>query len=209
MNTFYDIHAHAFNLSHPNLSAFLIREDLIDSLIDENFTFGMRLKLFGASFVTKNFVKKTINNALTSGSPSLKEQLNNTLAFYEIPLEYQFLVLEHFLKMGEPKVLDNQNKIAVNGTIYDKMLLCPLVMDFGYKNIAKSVYYNLTPKRPIANQVGDLLYAIRTYYRFNLSIENKKMKLSKEIPDFETHKGEKLFEIYPFMGLENKKLPSK
>ena len=30
MKTFYDIHMHAFDLSHPNLSVFLQREDLID-----------------------------------------------------------------------------------------------------------------------------------------------------------------------------------
>ena len=210
MNKFYDIHAHAFNLSHPNLSAFLIREDLIDSLIDENFTFGVRLKLFGAGFVTKNFIKKTINNALTSGSPSLKEQLNNTLAFYEIPLEYQFLVLDHFLQSGSPEVFNENHQIMIGEKAYNKIVLCPLVIDFGYKGIPKNekngVFYNLTPKRPIVNQIGDLLYAIRTYYRFNLVIDSasKKMDLSKEIPDFETNKHKKLFEIYPFMGLDTR-----
>jgi hypothetical protein len=29
MRTFYDIHVHALNLSHPNLTAYLFREDLI------------------------------------------------------------------------------------------------------------------------------------------------------------------------------------
>jgi len=208
MNTFYDIHVHALNLNHPNLSAFLFRDKLIDNLIEDKFGLLTRFGIFfGAplvSFAPKKTLIKQINKLLTSGSPSLKDTLENCLSFFEIPLEYQFLVLEHFLKMGQPKVLNEKNQIAVNGTVYDKMLLCPLVMDFGYKNIAKGVYYNLTPKRPIANQIGDLLYAIRTYYRFNLSIEDKKMKLSKEIPDFESHKAEKLFEIYPFMGIDTR-----
>jgi len=204
MRTFYDIHVHALNLNHPNLSAYLFQDKLIDKLIDDNLGFVARLGLFGAAFLTKNTLKKKINALLTSGEHSPKDIMENCLSFFEIPLEYQFLVLDYFLKTGLPKVLNNENQITINGTVYDKILLCPLIMDFGYKNIAKGVYYNLTPKRPIANQVGDLLYAIRTYYRFNLSIENKKMKLSKEIPDFETHKGEKLFEIYPFMGLDTR-----
>ena len=204
MKTFYDIHVHAMNLNHPNLSTFLFRDGLIENLIDDNLGFVARLGLFGAAFLTKNSLKKKINSMLTSGNPSPKAIVENCLSFFEIPLEYQFLVLEHFLKSSSPKPLDNQSKITINGTTYDKILLCPLIMDFGYKNIAKSVYYNLTPKRPIANQVGDLLYAIRTYYRFNLSVENKKMKLSAEIPDSDAHKGEKLFEIYPFMGLDTR-----
>jgi len=77
-----------------------------------------------------------------------------------------------------------------------------LVIDFGRKNIPDGVFYNFTPKSPIANQVGDLLYAIRTYYRFEVEVKDRKMNLSKEIPDWEKSKTEKLFEIYPFMGLD-------
>ena len=204
MKTFYDIHMHALNLSHPNLSAYLFQEGLIDNLVDDNLGFMTRLELLGAAFLTKKILKKKINSALTSGNPSPKDTVGNCLSFFEIPLEYQFLVLDYFLRSTPPNILNDNNQIIINETAYDKILICPLAIDFGYKNIAKSVYYNLTPKRPIANQIGDLLYAIRTYYRFNLSVENKKMKLSQEIPDFKAHKGEKLFEIYPFMGLDTR-----
>jgi predicted TIM-barrel fold metal-dependent hydrolase len=94
-----------------------------------------------------------------------------------------------------------EHQIAIGNERYDKMLLCPLVIDFGRKNISEGVFYNLTPKRPVANQIGDLLYAIRTYYRFNIKIKNNKMSLSQEI-DLEEGKREKLFEIYPFMGID-------
>ena len=206
MSTFYDIHAHAFNLSHPHLSSFLIREDLIDNLIDEAFGGKTRGNLFLASIAPKNTIKKVIGKKLAS----FKEQVNNTLAFYEVPLEYQLLVLDHFLKSGSPAVFNEKKQIEIGDKAYNKIVLCPLVIDFGYKSIPKNekdgVFYNLTPKRPIVNQVGDLLYAIRTYYRFNLVInsETKKMNLSPEIPDFETRKNEKLFEIYPFMGLDTR-----
>jgi predicted TIM-barrel fold metal-dependent hydrolase len=129
-------------------------------------------------------------------------QIFRTLTFYEIPLEYQFLVLDYFLKSKEPKFNMEENQIMIGGKSYDKMVLCPLVIDFGRKNISEGVFYNATPKKPIANQVGDLLYAIRTYYRFNIDVINNKMLLSDEVPDFEESKRTKLFEIYPFMGID-------
>ena len=204
MKTFYDIHMHAMNLSHPNLSAYLFREDLISGLIDDNINPLTRLYLLGASLASKKFLKKTVNKMLTSGNPSPMDVVGNCLSFFEIPLEYQFLVLEHFLKAGTPKMVNEKKQIEINGNRYDKMVLCPLVIDFGYKNITKSIFYNLTPKRPVTNQVGDLLYAIRTYYRFNLEIKDKKMCLSEEIDNFQERKREKLFEIYPFMGLDTR-----
>ena len=210
MNTFYDIHMHAFNLNHPNLSEFLVREDLIDSLIDQEFDFGLRVQLFAASFCFKSFIKKKINEKLNSGNPSLKDKFGNTLSFFEVPLEYQFLILDYFIKTGSPAIYNPNKQIVIGEKAYDKMVLCPLVMDFGFKNIPKKekngVLYNLTPKRPIVNQIGDLLYAIRTYFRFELEVDakNKKMDLSSEIPDSQKKKNEKLFEIYPFMGLDTR-----
>jgi hypothetical protein len=209
MRTFYDIHVHALNLSHPNLTAYLFREDLISSLIDENINWKTRFIVAAASIIPKKTLKKQINKMLTSGAHSPMDIVANCLSFFEIPLEYQFLVLEHFLKSGEPKVINTQNQIEIDGTCYDKILHCPLVIDFGYKNIEKSIFYNLSPKRPVINQVGDLLYAIRTYYRFNLEIKGKKMELTDEVQDFQNRKHEKLFEIYPFMGIDTRNYPLK
>ena len=69
-------------------------------------------------------------------------------------MEYQFLVLEHFLKKS---LSDNNHQIKLGENTYDKIVLSPLIIDFGRKNIAESAVYNLTPKTPTANQVGDLL----------------------------------------------------
>jgi len=204
MKTFYDIHVHTLNLSHPNLTAYLFREDLISRLIDENINFLARLGFGIATILPKSIIKKKVEKMLSSGNSSPKNIIANCLSFFEIPMEYQFLVWEHFLKAGEPKLFNKNNQIEIAGTSYNKILLCPLVIDFGYKNITNSVFYNLTPKRPITNQVGDLLYAIRTYYRFNLEIKDKKMFLSQEILNSQAHKDEKLFEIYPFMGLDTR-----
>jgi len=210
MKTFYDIHLHALNLGHVNLTAHLYREDmqqLLASLIKEN-----RLSLFaagGLASLMPKLVSKKIHEKFFSDEKSFLNILGNCLAFMEIPMEYQFLVLEHYLleNAGKGKALNDKRQIVVNGQAYDKIVLCPLVIDFGYKNLSNNVFYKLTPKRPIASQVGDLLYAIRTYYRFYLEWEEagkEKIGLSAEIKNPQANKHKKLFEIYPFMGLDTR-----
>jgi len=126
------------------------------------------------------------------------KKVTQTLSFFEIPLEYQFLVLDYHLK--DEMKMNDKKQLIVGNNAYDKIVLCPLIMDFGRKNISEGLFYKYTPKSPIANQVGDLLYAIRTYYRFDVMVKDNKMFLTDEI-DLEDGKREKLFEIYPFMGL--------
>ena len=98
MKTFYDIHTHAFDLSHPNLSVFLQREDLIDSVVDNVWTLSSRWLLPFASLIPKSSIKKFVYNKVSG----FRNQLNNTLAFFEIPVEYQFPVIDYFLKNGAP-----------------------------------------------------------------------------------------------------------
>ena len=201
MKTFYDIHMHAFDLSHPNLSVFFQRDDLIDDLIDKVLTLSTRLTLPFINFFPNSCIKKEINKKIAG----FQQQLNNTLAFFEIPMEYQFLVLDYFLRKN---VSANNQPLQIGEDVYDKMVLCPLVIDFGRKNIQESTFYNLTPKTPTASQVSDLLYAIRTYCRFNVETVNNKMSL-EEINDWADCKQKKLFEIYPFMGIDTQNYDTK
>jgi len=78
MKTFYDIHTHTFDLSHPNLSVFLQREDLIDSVVDSVWTHSLRWLLPVASLMSKNQVKKFVHKKIAG----FRNQLNNTLAFF-------------------------------------------------------------------------------------------------------------------------------
>ncbi|GHT11850.1 hypothetical protein FACS189426_14350 [Bacteroidia bacterium] len=204
---FYDTHMHVFDLSHPNLSAFILKKDLIDSVIKSikwwwrlllvpvGALVGVLVGALGAVCPNKLrdmiwwFLTKKDNNGKSS-----MDKISDTLSFFEIPHEYQFLVMDELLARNNP----------LNG-LYDKIVLCPLIIDFGYKNLDRDGgNFNFSPKHPIAKQTGDLLYAIRTYYRFNLKIENGKLNLDREIPDWQTKKSEKQFEIYPFMGLDTR-----
>ena len=143
---------------------------------------------------------------INSGDPSLKTRAGSTLSFFEIPLEYQFLILDYYIKNCSPAVSNSCGQIVVGEKTYDKIVLCPLVMDFGYKNIEMKNDVVLTPKRPVVNQIGDLLYAIRTYCRFDLAGDegNGRLELSSEFTDLPASKENKLFEIYPFMGLDTR-----
>ena len=232
---------HAFNLSHPSLSLFLQRSDLIDSFFKSSkknktktktsFWKGLwkvvRYLLIGIGIlilfplfivaspvllllivaliiILKKNLKAVIQFILsTSVVKKFINQAMRTLTFFEIPLEYQFLVLDYYLQ-SKMDYQNNQIRMgsADNSAVYDKIVLCPLVIDFGRKNIPDGIFYQFTPKTPVANQVGDLLYAIRTYYRFHVTVEGNKMSLSAEIENWENRKDEKLLEIYPFMGLD-------
>lgn len=199
MKKFYDIHMHAFDLSHPNLSAFVLRKGLIDSLL----TCKTRWLLPIVAILPRLTLDKA--------KKYLKEHpfIKNTLAFYEIPIEYQFLLVDYFLKNPnntDDIVVGPNNVFKVDDDEFSKIVMCPLAIDFGYSRInEEGVFYNKAPYKPIAKQVGDLFYSIKTYYRFNLVPDpNNPLKLKLEEitgKTLEDIKREKLFEIYPFMGL--------
>jgi hypothetical protein len=64
----------------------------------------------------------------------------------------------------------------------DKYVLTPLMMDFGHKGMdnLQKIHYSKIYRKPIAGQVIDLLNGIK---------------------DYQLKKGEKLLEVYPFLGL--------
>jgi len=75
-------------------------------------------------------------------------------------------------------------KLKINGREINKVILTPLMMNFnskGFEGLDKNkVHYNLPPAKLIIEQLIDLFNGIQNYYR--------KYSL-------------KLFEIYPFMGI--------
>ena len=206
MKKFYDIHMHAFDLSHPNLLAFIKRDGLLDKnsltnvILDKLKWYvglGYSLKWMFPKLIRRK-VENIIEDNLING---FLPRIVNTLSIYENPIEYQFLILDYFLKHKEPLINAN-NELKIGNEIYERIVLCPLLMDFGKKNIEynDAVFYNETPQKPIKKQVEDILNAIRIYYSHSL-IKNKEGKMQLEKDNVVK---EKLFEIYPFMGLNTK-----
>ncbi|MBN2486150.1 MAG: amidohydrolase family protein [Bacteroidales bacterium] len=200
MGKFYDMHMHAFDLSHPNLVSFLFRDDLFDKIPNRKIR---KISLLGpVGLLLPGLIKKGLKKIIEENL-----YIKNTLSFYEIPIEYQFLLVDYFLKSPDnplDKIVETNNEFVVDGETCNKIVLCPLSIDFGYKNIDQSgVFYNKAPQKPIAKQIGDLFLSINTYYRFELSPGDYAQKLQlKEIKKpLDEIKQDKLFEIYPFMGL--------
>src|SRR4030042_844151 len=123
--TFYDIHMHAMNLSHPYLLAFIRRLNIqwilaINSLPVlgslASLMLGMRLN-----------------------------KINNILAVMENDIGSFFLLIEKYLKKeqnGKSPLL-SYGKFHIGGNVYSKIVLTPLLIDFGYKNIKDNpnIYY--------------------------------------------------------------------
>jgi hypothetical protein len=200
---FYDIHYHLFDLSHPNLLAFLLRDDLI--------TKQAVRKIFGKfPFVFKILPLWIVSLFSGKVSVKVKEFLKhdtgkvlNLLSLMEGAIEYHFLYTEYFF-LKEKLHFGNSDNAS-----YNKIVVCPLIMDFGYKGMDKlDCYYYFPPAKPVVNQVLDLLNAVYFYYNYDLILHPLKPEKFKLIPTV-TPKEKKLFEIYPFLGIntQNYDLP--
>jgi hypothetical protein len=192
---FYDIHYHLFDLSHPNLLAFLLRDDLITRGFVKRFILKFPfllqvLPLWVVTIFAGKAVKK-IREHINSGTGNFR----NLLSVVESAIEYHFLYTEFLLLQGKSYFGDFE------GAKYNKIVICPLLMDFGYKNLNNpDCFYNLPPAKPIVNQVVDLINAIRFYYNYELILHPVKSGRLKIVPTSKP-KEKKLFEIYPFLGI--------
>ena len=177
---FYDIHCHMMNLSHPNILAFLGRVDL-------------RLAILAGSF---------IGPLVTLFAGERIKKILNLLAVMENDAANLFLLLEYSLKAWEtadgrpPPIRDG--KLILGGTPYDRLVLTPLMMDFGCKNIRAGSFYRIPPQKPIIEQVVDLFGGIAKYTHFEL------LESSPGRHEIVERKSPPLFEIYPFLGINTK-----
>ncbi|NLW46144.1 MAG: amidohydrolase family protein [Firmicutes bacterium] len=156
---FYDAHCHIMNLSHPNLLAFLQRLNL---------PMIMLLAPILPFLLKRNYNK-----------------IKNLLSVMENDLGTILLMMERFLLKDEG--FWENGRLRIGGNLYSKIVLTPLLMDFGYKGRTDpGIYYNLPSQKPIVEQVCDLFNGIRKY-----------TKESKN----------RLFAIYPFLGLNTQNYP--
>ncbi len=191
----YDIHYHLFDLSHPNLLAFLLQEDLIDKnsikRLITRFPFVLKFLPLGVLRLFSGKIVKKIKDYVQNDARNFR----NLLSVMEGAIEYHFLYTEYFLTR-EKKFFGD-----LPDSKYNKIVLCPLLIDFGYKNLNnKDCFYNLPPAKPIINQVVDLINALWFYYNCDLILHPEKSGRLKIIPTV-TPKDKKLFEVYPFLGL--------
>lgn len=154
----YDIHCHAFNLSHPSLLPFIERLNL-------NLFLSLNA-IPGIGFIISRLFKSKITTIM------------NLLSVIENDMGDYFFLMENDLK----PLLNNKNQIRIGSELYDRVVLTPLMMDFGQKEIDQypGIHYSKLSSRTIVEQVIDLFNGIKKYKK---------------------ESGYKLFEIYPFLGL--------
>ena len=70
----------------------------------------------------------------------------------------------HYAKEGDPPALVSGGALAMAGTAFGEIALCPLIMDFDNRGLAKSdAYYYKPPEASIDAQIRDIMLGIRDY----------------------------------------------
>ncbi len=124
----------------------------------------------------------------------LKEKVkraSNLLSAMENDVTDFFLITEYFLKK-------NGQELRIGDTAFNKIVLTPLLMDFGCKDMKSDAFYNRAPQKPIAEQVVDVFNGIKDYCRYKLVLNDDGIDYDADT------KENKLFEIYPFLGINTK-----
>jgi len=195
---FYDIHYHLFDLSHPNLLAFILRDDMITGesvkKVLRKLPFLLNFVPLGAANLFPGKIAEKIKDFLKNDAVKFR----NLLSVMENSIEYHFLLADYYLR--KEKIFSPEDK----NLNFSKMVICPLLIDFGFKNLRNSgCYYDLPPAKPVAGQVADVMKAIRFYYNYDI-ISHPVKKGQLRLVNSSTAKEDKLFEIYPFLGINTR-----
>jgi len=212
--TFYDVHMHAFNLSHPSLLSFL-RRQVRDIFGRWRNVSRLRLVLIGiAVFIAlllPLILPLTVGwvvfvglrhgrgvKAMVASWKRLRDSALNLLAVLESEVGSSFMLIENCLR-GRNSLLDDEG-LHIAGKTYETVVLTPLMMDFGYKaksgqGAAPRFHYDLATGKPIVEQVIDVFNAIKSYRDTKTDAD-----LIARFPNLGAN-SRRVFEIYPFLGL--------
>ena len=147
--TFYDIHMHAFNLSHPSLSVFVrraLRETMAKLLKPRHWHrglaiigLGLVLLLLWVGYVVSlviPWVGRRVREAITRAFRVVKKLIAsvlNMLAVFDNDVGSTLLVMENCLRHRYNQLLNSKNLLRINENSYSEIVLTPLMMDFGHK----------------------------------------------------------------------------
>jgi hypothetical protein len=149
---FYDAHCHALTLSHPSFLAFT--QTLRRRGLEEIY----------AQITSPNYL-------ITALFFKAGERMRNMLSVMEHDVASIFELMEDDLagKFGEEgdEPLIREGALALGSLRFDRLVLCPLIMDFQGVTFTPSegAYYDRPSAKSLAAQVRDLLEGIRDYRR--------------------------------------------
>ena len=216
---FFDIHLHAFNLSHAGLLAFANRFLLSSNLSLSDFYQKKWLKI--SWIITKSILISAGKAAISifqkrrKGKTGLR-RIVNMLSIFEndIARQFQYLELDYLMLNPELKKIINRVKIPVNyrefskelkttwekigkkliinQNEFSKVILTPLMMDFNYKGfdgLDKNSVHYYLPPRK--------------------QIQDQAIDLFAGIRQYYGHSRVQLFEIFPFKAINTQNLEYK
>lgn len=174
MNYFADCHFHVMTMKEPNFAAFLS-------------SFNTDFKESVSGNITKNYIitpQAILKNQFMS-------TIQNTLTAFSRPIGDTFLVMENDLKgvyLKNSKTADapllpfiSEGKFRFRSNTYDKIIMCPLLMDFSQTDTELStLYYQYQKEDKITPYAEDTIKAMKYYYEKS---------------------EEKIFEFYPILGI--------
>jgi predicted TIM-barrel fold metal-dependent hydrolase len=124
--------------------------------------------------------------------------MENNFSDYFLVIENCFREKEEDGKLRPP--LLNNDGITIGSRNYSRIVMTPLMMDFGYKGVKdQDIHYKEVSRKPIKEQTVDLLNSIKAYTEYKYSVAD-----SKHFPNLAEQDGQKskrIFEIYPFLGI--------
>jgi len=134
----------------------------------------------GVMFLIVVCIGAVVGFAFHAGK-KMATRILNMLAFMENPIGSQFLEIEN-----DVREIMRKNELVLGKRHYQRIILTPLMMDFGMKAKHKwNIHYSVLARKPIELQVLDMLRGLRHYH--------------------ERSHNKHLLEIYPFMGLNTAK----
>lgn len=189
--TFFDIHMHALNLSHPYFYAFIKRYKL-----DMRWFLGIGIISLLAYIAGKI---PFLGNAVRGFITRKQNTFNNLLSVLENDIGSFFLITEDCLRENENPLL-NSGGLTIGTRKYKSMVLTPLMMDFGYKGKKKDsdFHYSRPAEKPIVEQVTDVFNAIKKYKQSVATRPDD--DLCRKFPSLEPGTT-RVIEIYPFLGI--------
>ena len=215
--TFYDIHMHAFNLSHPSLSTFVrraLRETMAKLLKPKHWHRGVAIAglglvlvlLWGGYLISFGIprVGRKVREVITKAFKVVKRLISsvlNMLAIFDNDVGSMFLVMEDCLRHSYSQLLRPDNVLRISDDLYSEIVLTPLMMDFGNKGRTpqpekkKLCHYDVPAEKPIVAQVVDVFAGIKKYMN-----SRSDTHLHEDYPELKEGT-ERVFRIYPFLGI--------
>jgi predicted TIM-barrel fold metal-dependent hydrolase len=175
MNYFFDQHFHLMNITHPNLISFF---SSLESGIGELVTSGALLPSY--ILTPKNRRSHTLLNRITNTLTTFEFSIGETLVLMEDDLRGVFTSRDEEAPRPSAPYLTDRG-LVFRDHLYDKMALCPMLMDFSSSpKGGDSLYYPLPHENRILTYIQDTLAGFE-YYR--------------------TERPNGVFEFFPFVGI--------